>query len=145
MKNRMRKLLSLSLAAVVAISMTACGVGGAAATGAAAEAEESTEEAVETFAEPAAETETEPAADADEPAHYTVGICQLVQHVALDAATQGLKDAIIAKLGEDTVTFDEQNAAGDSAQCTTICTGFVSDGVDLMLANATPALQAAAY
>lgn len=74
---------------------------------------------------------------------YTVGICQLVQHVALDAATQGFKDALTEKLG-DAVTFDEQNAQGDSNTCSTIVNSFVSNGVDLILANATPALQAAA-
>lgn len=74
---------------------------------------------------------------------YTVGICQLVQHDALDAATQGFKDALTEKLG-DKVTFDEQNAQGDSNTCSTIINSFVSDGVDLILANATPALQAAA-
>lgn len=73
---------------------------------------------------------------------YTVGICQLVQHPALDAATQGFKDALTEALG-DKVTFDEQNASGDSATCATICNGFVSSGVDLIMANATPALQAA--
>ena len=76
--------------------------------------------------------------------HYTVGICQLVQHDALDAATKGFRDAITDALGADNVTFDEQNAAGDSATCATICNGFVSSGVDLILANATGALQAAA-
>lgn len=75
---------------------------------------------------------------------YVVGICQLVQHEALDAATKGFKDALIEELGKDAVTFDEQNASGDSATCATIVNGFVSDGVDLILANATPALQAAA-
>ncbi len=74
---------------------------------------------------------------------FTVGICQLVQHEALDAATQGFKDVLIEKLGEDNVTFDEQNAQGDSATCTTICNLFVSSNVDLILGNATPALQAA--
>ena len=74
---------------------------------------------------------------------YNVGICQLVQHEALDAATQGFKDALTEELGEDAVTFDEQNAQGDSATCSTIINGFVSNNVDLILANATPALQAA--
>ena len=73
---------------------------------------------------------------------YTVGICQLVQHQALDAATQGFKDALKEELG-DKVEFVEQNAANDIPTCGTICNGFVSDGVDLILANATPALQAA--
>ena len=74
---------------------------------------------------------------------FTVGICQLVQHDALDAATQGFKDALTEEFG-DAVTFDEQNAQGDSNTCSTIVNSFVSNGVDLILANATPALQAAA-
>ena len=72
----------------------------------------------------------------------TVGICQLVQHEALDAATQGFKDALTEALGNK-VQFVEQNAANDIPTCATIVNGFVSDGVDLILANATPALQAA--
>ncbi len=75
---------------------------------------------------------------------YTVGICQLVTHDALDAATQGFKDAIVEALGEDSVKFIEQNAAGEANTCVTIVNDFVSKEVDLMLANATPALQAAA-
>ncbi len=75
---------------------------------------------------------------------YTVGICQLVQHDALDAATKGFKDALIEEFGEDKVKFDEQNAQGDANTCSTIINGFVSSDVDLILANATPALQAAA-
>ena len=73
---------------------------------------------------------------------YKVGVCQLVQHVALDAATQGFQDALKDKLG-DAVSFDVQNASGDSSTCSTIVNGFVSDGVDLIMANATPALQSA--
>ena len=74
---------------------------------------------------------------------YTVGICQPVKHDALDAATQGFKEALVEKLGEDKVVFDEQNASNDSAMCSTIVNSFVSKKVDLILANATPALQAA--
>ena len=74
---------------------------------------------------------------------YTVGICQLVTHDALDAATQGFQDALIAALGEENVEFDLQNAAGDSNTCSTIINAFVSSDVDLIMANATPALQAA--
>ena len=77
-----------------------------------------------------------------EGAAYQIGICQLVQHVALDAATQGFQDALTAKLG-DKVTFDVQNASGDSNTCSTIMNTFVSNNVDLIMANATPALQAA--
>ena len=75
---------------------------------------------------------------------YTIGICQLITHDALDAATQGFKDAVIAELGEENVEFEEQNAAGDSNTCSTIMNTFVADDVDLIMANATPALQAAA-
>ncbi len=82
------------------------------------------------------------AACSGKPKSYTVGICQLVQHPALDAATKGFKDALTAKLG-DKVTFDEQNASGDTNTCATICNQFVSSKVDLIMANATPALQAA--
>ena len=73
---------------------------------------------------------------------FTVGICQLVQHDALDAATEGFCKALKDELG-DSVVFDPQNGSGDSATCATICNGFVSNNVDLIMANATPALQAA--
>ena len=73
---------------------------------------------------------------------YHVGICQLVQHVALDAATQGFQDALKDKLG-DAVVFDLQNASGDTNTCSTIMNNFVADNVDLIKTNATPALQAA--
>ncbi len=105
-------------------------------------------------ADTAAETETtaaattEAAADTTETTapetdqKFTVGICQLVQHNALDAATQGFEDALKEKYG-DNVTIDYQNAQGDSTTCATIVTGFVNNNYDLILANATPALQAA--
>ncbi len=73
---------------------------------------------------------------------YTVGICQLVQHAALDAATEGFMDALTEKLG-DNVKFDLQNAQGESTTCSTIVTGFVANEYDLIMANATPALLAA--
>ena len=74
---------------------------------------------------------------------YRVGIVQLAQHPALDAATQGFMDTLKEKLG-DKVTFDNQNASGEIANCAIIVNGFVSDNVDLIMANATPAVQAAA-
>ena len=82
---------------------------------------------------------SEPAAEGK----YTVGICQLVQHEALDAATLGFKEALSEKLGED-VVFIEHNASGDAATCITICNQLVSENVDLIMGNATAALQAAA-
>lgn len=82
-----------------------------------------------------------PAAKAED-ATYTIGICQLVQHAALDAATEGFMAALTEKLG-DSVTFDLQNAQGEPTTCSTIVTGFVANEYDLIMANATPALLAA--
>ena len=80
----------------------------------------------------------------DSDGKYKIGIVQLVEHPALDAATEGFKQAIIDELGADAVIFDYQNAQNDANTCSTIVNQFVSDGVDLIMANATPALQAAA-
>ena len=119
----MKKIVSVAMAAAMAATLAGCG--GAASSSAPASSAAAS------------------AADSAAAKTYTVGICQLVQHVALDAATQGFKDALTAKLG-DAVKFDEQNASGDSANCATIVNGFVSNDVDLILANATAPLQAAA-
>ena len=129
----MKKAVSLMMAAAMTMGLAACG------------STASTDTAAST-ADSAAST-TEAAADSTAAADgkvYNVGICQLVQHEALDAATQGFKDALTEKLGADNVKFDEQNASGDSANCATIVNGFVSNNVDLILANATAPLQAAA-
>ena len=125
--RNMKKFLALVLTCSMVFAMTACG--SSAANDSAASSDS------------VAENTTDNTESADS---YTVGICQLVQHDALDAATQGFKDALVAELGEGAVTFDEQNAQGDSNTCSTIANSFVSDDVDLILANATPALQAAA-
>ena len=119
----MKKIVSVAMAAAMAATLAGCG--GAASSSAPASSAAAS------------------AADSAAAKTYTVGICQLVQHEALDAATQGFKDALTAKLG-DAVKFDEQNASGDSANCATIVNGFVSNDVDLILANATAPLQAAA-
>ena len=119
----MKKIVSVAMAAAMAAVLAGCG--GAASSSAPASSAAAS------------------AADSTAAKTYTVGICQLVQHEALDAATQGFKDALTAKLG-DAVKFDEQNASGDSANCATIVNGFVSNNVDLILANATAPLQAAA-
>lgn len=75
---------------------------------------------------------------------YTVGICQQMPHVALDSATKGFMDSLTEELGEGAVQFLEQNAQGDQTACTTIVNDFVTKNVDLILGNATNALQAAA-
>ena len=117
----MKKLLSLLCVAAMIFALAACGGSQAPAATQA----------------PAAE------APAEEAQVFNIGICQLVQHPALDAATQGFKDALTEKLG-DSVSFNEQNASGDAATCSVICNQFVSDEVDLIMANATASLQAAA-
>lgn len=122
----MKKLLALMLVLGMTFSLAACG------------GKESTDTASEAKTAETAET-----AEPSEDGKYVVGICQLVQHEALDAATQGFKDALTEAFGEN-VEFDEQNASNDSATCATIINQFVSNDVDLILANATAALQAAA-
>ena len=81
----------------------------------------------------------------DAPAQkYKIGVVQLVEHVALDAATEGFKQAVIDELGEENVEIDIQNGQNDPQTCSTIANQFVSNNVDLIMANATPALQSAA-
>ena len=127
----MKKLICLILALCLALSLAAC-------------AKSPAQEPAQPDAAPTEDTPSEaPAQTGGETKTYLVGICQLVQHEALDAATQGFKDALTEALG-DAVQFDEKNASGDSANCSTIVNGFVSENVDLMMANATPALTAAA-
>jgi putative ABC transport system substrate-binding protein len=124
-----KKLLALILAGVMTMSLAACG------------GSSSSESTTSTTTDSTAAETTDNTAD--EAKTYTIGICQLVQHVALDNATQGFKDALTEKLG-DAVTFEEGNASGDSANCATIINGFVASDVDLIMANATASLQAAA-
>lgn len=121
----MKKLLALILSITLAMSLVACSSANT----------ENVEK--ETSADSNSNSETNSDSDT-----YKVGIVQLVQHEALDAATKGFKDALTEKLG-DKVEFDEQNAAGDSATCSTISNQFVSNKYDLILGNATPALQSA--
>ena len=119
----MKKILALVMAMTMGMGLVACGSSTSADTAAAdttTETTESTDAAADTTA-------------VDGDASYLIGICQLVQHPALDAATQGFKDALIEEFG-DAVQFDEQNAQGDSNTCSTIINSFVSEGTDLILA-----------
>ena len=129
----MKKLAALLLAATMCVSVTACG----------SSTKEDTSAADNTTAEDTAEEESASDSAASDKV-FNIGICQLVQHDALDAATKGFEDALVEEFGEDGVKFDEQNAQGDSNTCSTIINGFVSNNVDLILANATASLQAAA-
>ena len=124
----MKKLICACTAALMAVSMLA-GCGGQTSTPASEPGSGST---------PASVSASQPAGGES----YVVGVCQLAPHDALDAATQGFQDALKEALG-DQVTIEVKNAAGDSPTCTTIVNGFVSSGVDLIMANATASLQAA--
>lgn len=118
---KLKKIIAAIAAAALMLSATACSNSGAT-------------------------SDTAPAADDSASADgkvYNIGIVQLVQHDALDAATQGFQDTLKEKLG-DNVQFEFQNANGESTNCTTIATGFVASNVDLIMANATAALQASA-
>lgn len=127
MKN-LKKLTAVLCTLVMLLALCACG-------NTAAPAADPTEA-------PAAEESSAPSDDVAADQTFVVGICQLVQHDALDAATEGFKQALTDKLG-DKVTFQEGNASGDPATCSVIVNQFVSDDVDLIMANATPALLAA--
>ena len=78
-------------------------------------------------------------------ADFSVGICQLMEHDALDQATQGFIDALTAemKTAGKSIEFDTQ-VAGEANLCTTVVNTFTAKRVDLIMANATPALLAAA-
>ena len=89
-------------------------------------------------------TSTSESGSADAAGKYTIGICQQMEHAALDAATEGFQDACTEKFGEENVEFDVENAQGEQNMCSTIINNFVSADVDLILANATLPLQTAA-
>ena len=77
-------------------------------------------------------------------AEFKIGICQLVSHPALNKATDGFVKAVRDGLGKNNVAIDKQLASGDSSTCLVIANKFVNKNVDLIMANATPALQAVA-
>lgn len=118
-----KRVLSLILAAALA-AMTGCGtVGG--------EKNDSGEK-----------KEVQTSSEAKEDGVFKIGICQQLEHQALDSATEGFQDALKEKLGEENVEFDYQNAQGEQTNCASIATKFVNSDVDLIMANATTALQA---
>ena len=87
---------------------------------------------------------TETSSETEKKDVYKIGICQQLEHQALDSATEGFEAALVAELGEGRVEFDYQNAQGEQTNCATIATKFVNSDVDLIMANATTALQACA-
>ena len=125
MRN-LKKVMAAVTAATLAMSMGACGG-------------DSTQKAQP--AAPSTQLGTQSSADSDKT--YNIGICQQLEHPALDAATEGFQTALKDKLG-DKVTFDVQNAQNEQANASTIANNFVANNVDLILANATTALQCSA-
>jgi putative tryptophan/tyrosine transport system substrate-binding protein len=91
---------------------------------------------------PTEEANSETGVAADLP---VVGLMKLVSHPALDAEQQGVKDALAAAgyIDGETVRIIEANAEGDIATLTTIAQRFVDEGVAVIVATSTPALQAA--
>ncbi len=75
-------------------------------------------------------------------ASYKIGVLQLTEHTALDAANQGFVKALDDS-GID-YEIEQQNAQNDQSACQTIAQTLVNDGCDLILAIATPAAQAVA-
>lgn len=130
---KFKKITALLMAALLTLSMTACGSSDSGSSSSSEGTEDTT-----------AATEEPESAESEGSGSYTIGICQMLEHPALDAATEGFQDACKDKFGEDNVDFDVQNAQGEQAMCSTIVNNFVSADVDLMLANATLPLQTAA-
>lgn len=118
----MKNLGKILAALMTATTLTACTVGGSTA---------------------AASTADTSSSSSSEDQELLIGVVQLVQHPALDQATEGFVDELKKELNLTDDNFDIQNAAGDSATCTTIANALVSENCDLILANATAALQAA--
>ena len=118
--KHLSKLTALALTGILLLSLTACG---------------------NTGSQTPAQTSPDTPSDND-PGTYTVGICQLVQHSAHDEATRGFMDALNEALPNQ-VTFISQTASNDISACSGIVNQFISQEVDLILANATPALQIA--
>lgn len=135
---KLKKITAILMAAALVLSMTACGSSGS-DSGSSSGTENTEDTAAADEETPAAEEPEDSSEDS-----YTIGICQMLEHPALDAATEGFQDACKEKFGEDKVDFDLQNAQGEQAMCSTIVNNFVSADVDLILANATLPLQTAA-
>ena len=146
----MKKLAAVAMVlALTVTSLAGCGAEPAAESTATAGSSvtEATAESQEDSSSSAAAESADAGSDeaaASDGTVYNIGICQLVQHDALDAATEGFQQALKDLLGEENVNFDLQNASGDSPTCATIINQFVSADVDLILSNGTAALQAAA-
>ncbi len=131
---KIKKILTAAVASVMMLSMTACAQNDGASGG-------SSDPAAST---PAGGSTTAASTQYSGDKVFNIGICQLLEHDALNAASTGFQEALVDKLGKDHVKFSLQYAQGESTNCTTIVNNFVSGGVDLIMANATASLAAAA-
>lgn len=139
--KKSKKLLSLMIAGLMALSMTACGSSSSSApeTTKGESQAETTKADDSSAADTTAEESKEASADGKT---YKVGILQLVQHTALDKTNEGFVAAL--KEAGLNVEIDQQNASGEQSACQTIAEKLVNDGDDLIFAIATPAAQAVA-
>ncbi len=146
-----KKLISVMTAAVMIASLTACGNEGSSNPSISNSGSSSSNKSITSSnsssnsgssSGSSSSSDSSSASNPTDGKIYHIGICQLMEHTALDAATEGFQAALKDKLG-DNVEFDLQNAQGETTNCSTICNGFVTDNVDLIMANATAALQAA--
>ena len=119
---KLKKVTAILLTAIMTVSLAACG----------------------SSSDGSSDSSGDSGEDAGAGGTYTIGICQQMEHAALDAATEGFQDACRELFGEENVEFDVQNAQGEQNMCSTIINNFVSSDVDLILANATLPLQTAA-
>ncbi len=119
---KLKKVTAILLTAIMTVSLAACG----------------------SSSDGSSDSSGDSGEDAGAGGTYTIGICQQMEHAALDAATEGFQDACRELFGEANVEFDVQNAQGEQTMCSTIVNNFVSSDVDLILANATLPLQTAA-
>ena len=130
-----KKVISLMLTALMAgTALAGCGSDTASTSGSSAQT---------SSAASAAESGSEASGSASGES-FTIGVCQQLEHAALDEATQGFQDACEEMFGADNVTINVQNGQNEQSNCATIANDFVAQDVDLILANGTTALQCAA-
>ena len=110
---KLKKVTAILLTAIMTVSLAACG----------------------SSSDGSSDSSGDSGEDAGAGGTYTIGICQQMEHAALDAATEGFQDACRELFGEENVEFDVQNAQGEQNMCSTIINNFVSSDVDLILAQ----------
>lgn len=145
--RKMNKVISVAMTAAMVMSLAACGSTADETANVQTDTPAETQEAASDTAETqnaASDTAEAQNAAPEDGKVYQIGIVQQLEHPALDAASEGFEAALTDLLGAENVKFDLQNAQGEQANCATISNNFVASDYDLILANATTALQCAA-